>query len=101
MSARSLYTLSELNELQTLQRSNTRRDERLSRVRSKDFTKKEKSAQQEYSDTRKLAVTKMVDLQVVRRKLVTEVFRGVFPIEVEPLSEADAGEEGETLSPVS
>ena len=33
--------------------------------------------------------------QVMRRQLVTDVFRGVFPIEVEPLSEADAGEEGE------
>ncbi len=26
---------------------------------------------------------------------MTDVFRGVFPIEVEPLSEADAGDDGE------
>lgn len=33
--------------------------------------------------------------QMARKKLVMDVFRGVFPIEVEPLSEEDAGDEGE------
>ena len=58
----------ELEELKALQKSNTRRDDRLARVRTKNFQKKEVSAQQEFSDTRKKAVSQAEELQVIAHR---------------------------------
>ncbi len=59
-----LYSIAELEELKVLKKSNSRRDDRLARVRTKNLRSKEATAEREYADTRNLAVSQMVELQV-------------------------------------
>ena len=51
---------------------------------------------------REVLETRLSELEGVRRRFVTELYHKVFPMEVLPLSDADAGAEGQscTVQPV-
>ena len=52
--------------------------------------------QVEYAESCARARQVAVELQSRRKEFVSQAFSTIFPIEVEPLSPQDAGEEGET-----
>lgn len=84
--------LSEYQNLKMLEKSNIHREQRLSHVRQKNFRRKEAELSAELSKLHSEAARKMAELEEVRCHFVTEMCRRVFPIEVESLSERDAGE---------
>lgn len=52
-------------------------------------------------DQRKELETKRCELQEVRRQHIMNVQTSVFPIQVQALSMNDAGDEGESLTPLA
>ena len=60
----NLLHFTELEELKVLKKSNSRRDDRLARVRTKNLRSKEVTAERQYADTRNLAASQMVELKV-------------------------------------
>ena len=88
------YTISnaECERLKTLERSNLQREQRIKRVRQKNFRKKEAELSEELSRVSSESLRKRAELEVARRLFVTNMSRMVFPIEVESLSERDDGE---------
>lgn len=89
----SLHT--ELEELQLLEKANRRRAERLKQVGSKDFQHKETKVAMGIAEEREVLEERLSELVDVRQRFITELYRKVFPMEVLPLSDADAGAEGE------
>ena len=92
ISCSCLLSLSEYQSLKVLEKSNAQREQRLSRVRQKNFKRKEAELTGELSRLHSEAMGKTAELEGARGKFVTELSRKVFPIEVESLSEKDAGE---------
>ena len=89
---------SESESLRLLEPSNLRRNERLKRVRSKNFDRKRLRAREDYQRMALLERQGRTELQEVRKAVLTAAHQLVFPMEVEALSKQDAGEEGgETL----
>ena len=88
------FTCTELEELREVEKKNKRRDERLKHVRLKNFHKKEDEARADCLSARTQANQFIAELEVARRTFITDAYRCIFPIEVEALSERDAGEEG-------
>jgi hypothetical protein len=82
----------EHEELKVLERSNLQREQRIRRVRQKNFRKKEAELSEELLRLNSESLRKRAELEVARRQLVTNMSRTVFPIEVESLSERDDGE---------
>lgn len=77
-----------------MERSNLQREQRIKRVRQKNFRKKEAELSEELSRLSSENLRKRVELEAARRKFVNDMSRKVFPIEVESLSERDDGEGG-------
>lgn len=78
-----------------LEKINKRRGDRLRQVGSKDFKLKEKRLESVIAKDREVASKKLSELVLERRRFVTDLYHRVFPIEVLPLSNADAGGTGE------
>lgn len=114
----SWYPCAEYEELQQVASNNQRRDDRLAKVRGKNFSAKLEEMevsrgrgrgggevrrlvpwlQCECAQQRMEVEERREKLQVTRRELVSALQASVFPVEVEPLSVDDAGEEGEGSS---
>lgn len=90
---RELYA--ELEAVQLLTKENKKRDERLRRVRGKDFCLKETRLSTDVMEDKRVAAEKSVELVSARKAFITGLYQKIFPIEVLPLSSADAGAEGE------
>ena len=75
-----------------LERSNLQQEQRIKRVRQKNFRKKEAELSEELSRLSSESLRKRAELEVARRQFVNNMSRMVFPIEVESLSERDDGE---------
>lgn len=75
-----------------LERSNLQREQRIKRVRQKNFRKKEAELSEELSRLSAESLRKRAELEVARRHFINNMSRMVFPIEVESLSERDDGE---------
>ena len=86
-----------MEELQSLTKTNSRRRERLRRVGNKDFAQKEKRQAVATLQEKQLLEEKMSEVVALRRQFITGLYHRVFPIEVLPLSHADAGNEGKML----
>ncbi|CAI8012700.1 hypothetical protein GBAR_LOCUS8132 [Geodia barretti] len=84
----------EYEELQQVASSNQRREDRLARVRGKDFSKRLQDMERECGERKREAEEKKQRLQDARRESVVTLQSSVFPIQVEPLSQDDAGEDG-------
>ena len=82
----------ECEQLKALERSNLQREQRIKRVRQKNFYKKEAELSEELSRQSSESLRKRTELEVARRQFVNDMSRKVFPIEVESLSERDDGE---------
>lgn len=87
----------ELEELQLLEKTNKRRSERLKHVGAKDFHHKERKMALGIAEERKALEERLSELVSVRQRFITELYHRVFPMEVLPLSNADAGAEGQFL----
>jgi hypothetical protein len=85
----------ELEELQLLEKTNRRRAERLEHVGGKNFQQKERVMALGIAEERRALGERLSELVVVRQKLISDLYHRVFPMEVLPLSNADAGAEGE------
>ena len=59
------------------------------------------SPQRECAEHWMLVEEKNVELQTMRKELISAALTSVFPIEVQPLSLDDAGEEGKVTWPLS
>ena len=77
-----------------LERTNKRRAERLRHVGSKDFSQKERRLKAGVVEVRSLAEEKLRELVGVRQQFIMGLYHNIFPIEVLPLSRADAGGSG-------
>ena len=75
-----------------MERSNLQREQRIKRVRQKNFRKKEAELSEELSRQSSESLRKRTELEAARRQFVNDMSRKVFPIEVESLSERDDGE---------
>ena len=75
-----------------MERSNLQREQRIKRVRQKNFRKKEGELSGELSKLSSESLRKRTELEEARRQFVNDMSRKVFPIEVESLSERDDGE---------
>ena len=75
-----------------MERSNLQREQRIKRVRQKNFRKKEAELSEELSRQSSESLRKRTELEAARRQFVSDISRKVFPIEVESLSERDDGE---------
>jgi len=84
-----------MEELRTLERNNRHRSERLRQVKEKNFPHKEAQLKNAVNEYKGLAAERLSQLVLVRQTFIDQLYRNVFPIEVLPLSYADAGEEGE------
>ena len=82
----------ECEQLKVLERSNLQREQRIKRVRQKNFHQKEAELSAELSRRSSESLRKWTELEVARRQFVNDMSRKVFPIEVESLSERDDGE---------
>lgn len=69
----------------------------MKQVGAKDFSLKEKSLSSGILEDKLLAGEKLAELVAVRQRFITELYQNVFPIEVLPLSNADAGAEGQCI----
>ncbi|CAI8012704.1 Beclin 1-associated autophagy-related key regulator, partial [Geodia barretti] len=97
---RGLCVMIEYEELQQVASSNQRREDRLARVRGKDFSKRLQDMERECGERKREAEEKKQRLQDARRESVVTLQSSVFPIQVEPLSQDDAGEDDYQLSAV-
>ncbi len=92
------HTHSDLEKVQLLEKNNRRRLERLKRVHkrvhNKDFAKKENSLRSNIAVDQAQATRQFAELVATRREFITQLYHRVFPIEVLPLSDEDAGAEG-------
>ena len=87
-----MFQHAECEQLKILERSNLQREQRIKRVRQKNFWKKEAELSEELSKLSSESLRKRAELEAARRQFVNEMSRQVFPIEVESLSERDDGE---------
>ena len=87
-----MFQHTECEQLKILERSNLQREQRIKRVRQKNFRKKEAELSEELSKLTSESLRKRAELEGARRQFVNEMSRQVFPIEVESLSERDDGE---------
>ena len=93
---KSPFYNTECEQLRILEKSNLQREQRIKRVRQKNFHKKEAELSEELSKLSSESLRKWAELETARRQFVNNMSRRVFPIEVESLSERDDGEgEGE------
>ena len=87
-----MFQHAECEQLKILERNNLQREQRIKRVRQKNFWKKEAELSEELSKLSSESLRKRAELEAARRQFVNEMSRQVFPIEVESLSERDDGE---------
>ena len=87
-----MFQHTEHEELKALERSDLQQEQRIKRVRQKNFRKKEAELSKELSKLSSESLRKRAELEIARRQFVNDMSRKVFPIEVESLSERDDGE---------